>query len=355
MHIGHDVPLAPLTTLRLGGRAARVAVAESEQDVVDALENARSRSESVFVLGGGSNVVIADEGWPGLVLKVGLSGVQVDGRGAQGRVYVEAAAGEPWEALVERGVGEGWSGIECLSGIPGLVGATPIQNVGAYGQEVRDTIVQVRALDRTTGAFVDLAPEACAFGYRSSMFRGSQRHVIVRVRFCFEASSLAAPIRYSELARALGVREGDRVPAVAVRQAVLGLRASKGMLLDPRDPDAVSVGSFFVNPTLDGAGLASLEAKAAAVLQTGESMPRFAVGPGRWKVPAAWLVERAGFRKGHTAGGVAVSTKHTLALVNRGKGTTRELLALAREIRDGVRARFGVELAAEPVMVGCEL
>jgi UDP-N-acetylmuramate dehydrogenase len=356
-----DVPLAPLTSLRLGGSAKRVVRVEEEADLVPALASAEASGEAVLVLGGGSNLVVADEGWGGLVLRVALRGVSMTrlapGSRATETVRVEVLAGEPWDPFVERCVGEGYSGIECLSGIPGLVGATPIQNVGAYGQEVSETIVAVRAFDREARVFVDLAPEACRFGYRTSLFRHNPRYVVVSVVFELAVTNASAPLRYAELVRGLGVREGDAAPLADVRRMVLALRRTKGMVLDPGDPDSVSAGSFFVNPTLSSGELAALESRVAdaRVLRAGEVMPRFAAGLGRWKVSAGWLVERAGFTKGYGAGSVGVSSKHALALVHRGQGTTRELVALARQIRDGVRGRFGVELAPEPVFVGCAL
>jgi len=352
-----DVPLAPLTSLRLGGPARRVVQVEDEAELARVLAVAEAAGEPVFVLGGGSNVVVADAGFAGVVVRIASRGIRATREGD--RVRVEVAAGEGWEAFVERCVTEGWSGVECLSGIPGLVGATPIQNVGAYGQEVGDTIVKVRVFDRDARAFLDLDRAACLFGYRSSLFRHNPRYVVVRVTFELAVSDLSAPIRYAELTRALGVREGERARLADVRPMVIALRRTKGMVLDAGDPDSVSAGSFFVNPTLSALELGALEARVAeaGVLRPGEVMPRFAADGGRWKVSAGWLVERAGFVKGYGDAGrrVGVSGKHALALVHRGEGTTAELLALAREIQAGVRARFGVELAPEPVFVGCAM
>ncbi len=347
MRLQHDVPLAPLTTLRLGGPAARAATIERESDLLEALKEAEDARQDVFVLGGGSNVVVADEGFPGFVLRMASRGVEV--QKSDGRVRLEVAAGEEWDALVARAVDEGWSGVECLAGIPGLVGATPIQNVGAYGQEVRDTLVRVRVFDRTLGSFLDMDARECAFGYRTSRFRGTGRYVIVRATFDLEAKPESAPIRYPELARALGVREGESAPCREVRTTALALRRSKGMVLDPQDPDSVSVGSFFVNPTLTASAIDALEERAL------QGVPRFATDGALFKVPAAWLVERAGFGKGYGRGRVGVSTKHALALVHRGQGTTRELLDLAREIRRGVLEKLGVELRPEPIFLGCSL
>jgi UDP-N-acetylmuramate dehydrogenase len=349
--LSRDVPLAPLTTLHLGGNAARMVTVADESDLVDALGDAASRGDDVFVLGGGSNVVVADEGFRGLVVRIGLRGVAVERRGS--RVHLDVAAGEDWDALVRRAVEEGYSGIESLAGIPGLVGATPIQNVGAYGHEVKETLVRVRVFDREERRFQDLDNDACGFGYRTSVFRGSSRYVVVRVGFELGVTGESSEVRYTELAKALGVKEGARAPAKEVRLAVLALRRGKGMVLDPADPDSVSAGSFFVNPSLSKTELDALEARAQGLLRAGEGVPRFPAGEGRFKVPAAWLVERAGFTKGFGQGRVGVSSKHSLALVHRGQGTTRELLDLAREIRDGVSARLGVELSPEPVFLGC--
>jgi UDP-N-acetylmuramate dehydrogenase len=309
----------------------------------------------VFVLGGGSNVVVADEGFSGLVLRMASRGIEVSRHGE--RVRIEAAAGEEWDALVTRAVHEGWSGFECLAGIPGLVGATPIQNVGAYGHEVRETLVSVRAFDRAAASFVDLDARDCAFGYRTSRFRGSDRYILVRVTFDLEVRRDSAPVRYRELVQTLGIDEGARAPCRDVRDAVMTLRRSKGMVLDPHDPDSVSVGSFFVNPTLTLADLDALETRATRgdLLRPGESVPRFAFEGNLVKVPAGWLVERAGFNKGYGGGRVGVSAKHALALVHRGEGTTRELLELARGIQEGVRRAFGVELRPEPIFLGCAL
>jgi UDP-N-acetylmuramate dehydrogenase len=355
MLLQRDVPLAPLTTLGLGGRASRMAIVGDDADLTEALHEASSRREKVFVLGGGSNVVIADEGFEGLVVRIASRGVEVENLGD--RVRLDVAAGEEWDALVRRAASEGWSGVESLAGIPGLVGATPIQNVGAYGHEVRETLVRVRVFDRETLAFEEMAADACGFGYRTSRFRGSERYIVTRVVFELPVSRESAPVVYPELARALGVREGARAPAGEVRRAVRALRRAKGMIVDPRDPDSVSVGSFFVNPVLTRKELVALERRVSTegLLRMGETVPRFAAGPERFKVSAAWLIEHAGFAKGYGQGRVGVSNKHALALVHRGHGTTRELIELAREIRDGVQTRLGVALQPEPVFVGATL
>lgn len=332
------VDLAPLTTLGVGGVAARMGEMVTEADVVDA-----ARHEGLFVMGGGSNVVVGDE--VAIVARMAVRGV--DARRQGDRVVVDVGAGEDWDAFVERAVTEGWRGVECLSGIPGQVGGTPIQNVGAYGQEVGETVGQVRAYDRAAQAFVEMPARACGFGYRASVFKRSERWIVTGVRFAFEVGQESAPIRYAELARALGVREGQRAPSRIVRDAVVRLRRAKGMVVDPADPDSMSAGSFFVNPVVDAATAAAVDARA------GERAARFEAGEGRWKLAAAWLVEHAGFPRGWGEGRVGVSRKHALALVNRGGATAADVLAVARTIRDGVEARFGVELEPEPVLVGC--
>jgi len=339
-------PLALLTTLRLGGPAARLVRVERDEDVTEAVRAADASREPLLVVGGGSNLVVADEGFPGTVVAMATRGIAT--REVGDEVHVTARAGEPWDAFVRDMVDRGLAGVECLAGIPGLVGAVPMQNVGAYGQEVSDTIVSVAAWDRDAGRVVTIPREACGFAYRSSVFRGRDRHVILAVTFAFERASASRPIRYAELAKALGVAIGGSAPLETVRARVVDLRRNKGMVLDPTDHDTWSAGSFFTNPILDPASLARLRERAPDV-------PSFPEPDGRTKVSAAWLIERAGYAKGHAHGRVAVSTKHALALTNRGGATTRELVALARAIRAGVRERFGVSLENEPVFVGVTL
>jgi UDP-N-acetylmuramate dehydrogenase len=353
MQLECDVPLAPLTTLRLGGRASRVAVVEREAEVPDALAEATRAGVPVFVLGGGSNVVVADEGVDALVLRLSLAELEV--AVSDGVARTTLGAGVPWDAFVSTAADMGHSGVEALSGIPGLVGATPVQNVGAYGQEVGDTIVGVRAYDRETHAFVELGKDDCKFGYRTSLLKATGRYVVTAVTFALEVKDASAPVRYPELARALGIDVGAVAPLDRVREAVLALRASKGMVLDEADPESVSAGSFFVNPVVDDSGLSRIVdgAIGLGVVQEGREVPRHPAAGGGWKVPAAWLIERAGFCRGFTAGHVRVSRRHTLALVNDGEGTTRELLTLARGIVRRVGACFGVTLVPEPVMLGC--
>jgi UDP-N-acetylmuramate dehydrogenase len=363
------VLLAGFTTLGLGGPAACFVEADDDDQVVATVRGADAEGEPVLVLGGGSNLVVADEGFPGTVLRLGTRGVVITG-GDDG-VDVTVAAGEDWDALVQRCVAEGLSGIECLSGIPGLAGATPIQNVGAYGQEVAETITAVRAYDRLRDATVGLSPAECGFGYRTSAFKrggglgparraeqdpaaATGRFVILGVTFRLARDRMSSPLRYGELARALGAGEGARVPLGEARAAVLALRRGKGMVLDPGDPDTRSAGSFFTNPVLDPRQFAEVERRTAA--RSGGSVPHYPAGEGLVKVPAAWLIEQAGFAKGYPGnGGARISSKHTLALTNPGGASTASLVALAREIRDGVRQAFGVELVSEPVLVGTGL
>ena len=378
--VREQVALAGYTTLRLGGPARRLVEAATEEQVVAEVRAADEFGEPLLVLGGGSNLVVADGGFSGTVVHVATRGVHRGGgrRGGPGdgqdMVELMVAAGEDWDAVVAACVGEGLAGLECLSGIPGRAGATPIQNVGAYGQEVAERIISVRVYDRERGTVLDLAGAECGFGYRTSAFKRSLqterspagpaavtgRFVVLSVRFLLARDRLSAPVRYAELARALDVAEGGRAPLAAVRSAVLGLRRAKGMVLDPDDPDTRSVGSFFLNPVLDREHFAALERVASAVAGPGIQVPRYPAENGRVKVSAAWLIEQAGFRKGHReagtgAAGARISSKHTLALVNPGGATTASLLELARTVREGVRQTFGVELASEPVLVGAKL
>jgi UDP-N-acetylmuramate dehydrogenase len=334
------VRLSELTTLRLGGPAGRYLEAASEQAVIDAVTDADRACEPLLVMAGGSNVVVADEGFPGTVVRIATRGIAREG------AALEVAAGEPWDPLVAECVAGGLAGVECLAGIPGSVGATPIQNVGAYGQEVAQTVSAVRVLDRADGAVRTLAPGECGFTYRSSAFkREPGRWVVLAVSFALEASEGSAPIRYPELARALGVEVGARAPLADVREAVLALRRGKGMVVDAADPDSVSAGSFFTNPILAAEQAANLP----------DAAPRFPQPDGRVKTSAAWLIEAAGFGKGYGTGAARLSGKHTLALANRGYARAEDLLTLAREVRNGVRARFGITLVPEPILVGCEL
>jgi UDP-N-acetylmuramate dehydrogenase len=350
-----QVNLAGYTTLRLGGPARRFVEATTDDELIGAVRKAEEAGEDVLVLGGGSNLVVADAGFPGTVVHVATRGVTVTPGGEPGQVLVRAQAGEEWEPFVARCVDEGLAGVECLSGIPGRLGATPIQNVGAYGQDVSETIVCVRAYDRERGEVVTLGREDCRFSYRNSAFKGSSRHVVLEVTFALELADLSTPVRYAELARTLGVEPGERVPLKDAREAVLALRAGKGMVLDASDPDTRSAGSFFTNPILDAGQVGELERRVAERLGPGVAFPRYPEHDGYVKTSAAWLIDKAGFTKGHARGPVRISTKHTLALTNPGGASTEDLLALAREVRDGVRAAFGVTLVNEPVFVGVRL
>ena len=344
--------LADYTTIHLGGPARRFVRAGTEADLIEAVRAADSVGEPLLILGGGSNLVVADRGFDGTVVQVATTGVH------RGPDLVDVAAGEDWDAVVAGTVAAGLSGLECLSGIPGKAGATPIQNVGAYGQEVADTITAVRTYDRVTGEITIFPNGRCGFAYRTSVFKrdDARRHIVLSVTFRLARQSASSPLRYPELAAALGVAPGDRAAFTEVRSAVIELRRRKGMVIDATDPDTRSVGSFFVNPVLDGAALAAVETAARARCGDATRVPRFDAGDGLVKVPAAWLIERAGFGKGYSLGdGARISAKHTLALVNSGSATTEGLIALARQIRDGVRDVFGVSLTPEPVLIGVAL
>jgi UDP-N-acetylmuramate dehydrogenase len=335
--------LAGYTTLRLGGPARRLLHVHSRDELVHQVRDADRDGDPVLLVAGGSNLVVADEGFPGTVLRIETTGIEVQ---AADTVRVTAEAGESWDAFVARTVAEGWVGVEALSGIPGSVGATPIQNVGAYGQEVAETIESVRCWDRTTSQLVDIAADECGFGYRTSRFKADpRRFVVLAVTFVLRPGRLGAPVEYAELARHLGVEIGARAPLADVRRSVLALRARKGMVLDPADHDTWSAGSFFTNPVLPPEQADRLPTEA----------PRWPQPDGAVKTGAAWLIEHAGFSRGYGNGRVALSGKHTLALTNRGNATTAELVGLAGEIRAGVHEQFGIRLVNEPVLVGCEL
>lgn len=334
--------LAELTTLRLGGPAGRIEVASSSDELVALVAAADDAAEPVLLVGGGSNLVVGDAGWPGLVIRVASDTITRQDLG--GEQLITVAAGVSWDELVAQTVAEGLAGLETMSGIPGLTGATPVQNVGAYGSEVADFLTGLRVYDRQSRTVQCWSPERCEFGFRSSAFKHTERFVVLEVTFRLARSPLSGPIRYLELAQRLGVEPGASAPLDAVRATVLELRRSKGMVLDEADHDSWSVGSFFVNPLLD-------EVPAAA-----EGCPRWQTD-GRTKLSAAWLIEQAGFPRGwgldRGRGTVSVSTKHTLALTNRGGATTAELLALAAEIRAGVETRFGIRLGPEAHLRNC--
>ncbi|MEV6990705.1 UDP-N-acetylmuramate dehydrogenase [Streptomyces sp. NPDC093228] len=347
----HDAPLAPLTTFRLGGPATRLITATTDAEVIAAVREADGAGTPLLLIGGGSNLVIGDKGFEGTALRIATDGFRLDG------TELELAAGEVWTDAVARTVEAGLAGVECLAGIPGSAGATPIQNVGAYGQEVSSTISEVIAYDRRTQETVTLSNAECAFSYRHSRFKADpERFVVLRVRFRLEdAQGLSGPVKYAETARALGVGAGDRVPLAAARETVLKLRAGKGMVLNPEDHDTWSAGSFFTNPILADEEFAAFRARVSERLGEGAEPPAYAAGEGHTKTSAAWLIDKAGFTKGYGTGPARISTKHTLALTNRGGATTEDLLALAREVVAGVREAFGVTLVNEPVTVGVSL
>lgn len=358
VRVVENLPLASMTTLRLGGPARRVIAPDREEDLLAAVREIDEAGGRLLVVGGGSNLVVGDDGFDGTVLRMSTRGIETETPTAPGGRpvrHVTAQAGEPWDEFVARCVADGLTGVECLAGIPGLVGAVPMQNVGAYGQDVSETILAVRAWDRGEGRVVELDRAACRFSYRNSVFRGRDDRVILSVTFALAEDGDSAPIRYAELARALGVGEGERAPLARVRETVIALRRGKGMVLDDADPDSTSAGSFFTNPIVDAEGLARLRARVAAELGADAKLPVFPEADGRSKVSAAWLIERGGFPKGFARGPVAISSKHALALTNRGGATTADLLALARAIRDGVKAKFDVTLENEPVFVGVAL
>ncbi len=364
--------LARHTTFGVGGPAAKFVTASSVTQLVETVKHADQAGEPLLVLAGGSNLLISDLGFDGTVVHVATKGVEA--RVSGGAVLVTVQAGEVWEDLVAWAVEQQWSGVETLAGIPGLVGATPIQNVGAYGCDVSATIHQVRTFDRVTGSIKTFSTADCQFGYRDSIFKrtrfagvmlGTEKHgfregdptelprissptgryLVLEVTFRLLVSPLSVPIGYAELARQLGVQQGDRVPTARARDTVLELRRSKGMVYDPTDHDSWSAGSFFTNPFLQPEQAATLP----------DDAPRFPQPDGRVKTSAAWLIERSGFGKGYGGTAATLSNKHTLALTNRGQATAQDIVALARQVRDGVEARFGVRLVPEPVLVGLEV
>ncbi|HVR70248.1 MAG TPA: UDP-N-acetylmuramate dehydrogenase [Vicinamibacteria bacterium] len=356
LDVRRDVALGPLCTLGVGGPARYFLEALDRRTLQAGLSWAADRGLPVLVLGGGSNVVVGDEGFAGLVLHVRLSGIEATA--ADGRVELRAGAGEEWDPLVRLAVEKGWAGIECLSGIPGRVGATPLQNVGAYGQDVSETIGRVDALELATGAPVSFSNAECRFAYRDSRFKREDRgrFLILAVTFTLRPGGPPA-VRYAELERALAGR-GPYPPSLGdAREAVLAIRRRKSMVIDPEDPNRRSVGSFFMNPILPEAARPRIQdlLRAEGEGEAADAMPSWPAGEGRVKLSAAWLIERAGLRRGYRRGNVAISTNHTLALVNCGDGTAREVVELAREIRGRVRDRFDVTLEPEPVFVNVAL
>lgn len=358
--IQENVPLAPLTTLGIGGAARFFAEAVSESELIAAIEFAEQRDLPVFILGGGSNVLVSDEGFPGLVVRVAIKGIfgndrwdrlitcPTDEDQSKWTEQVTVGAGEDWDDFVRQCVERNLAGVECLSGIPGLVGGTPVQNVGAYGQEVSETIVHVRVFDRQTKQIVELSNAECGFRYRASIFNLTERnrYIVLAVSFALKANGEPS-LRYPDVKNFFAGRSGE--PTLAeVRQAVIEIRSRKGMVIVPDDPDCRSAGSFFKNPIISADAFAKLEAAA------GERPPSFPAGDGFVKVPAAWLIERAGFARGYAKGRTGISSKHTLAIINRGGATASEVLELVKEIQEHVAEKFGVGLVPEPIFVGFE-
>jgi len=350
MLLQENVPLAPLTTFRLGGPARFFVEAKSAPEVQEAVTFAQSKSLPFFVLGGGSNLVVADSGWPGLVLKVAISGIELrPGHDDEGRVLYDAGAGESWDRFVSHAVMARCAGVECLSGIPGSVGGTPVQNVGAYGQEVSETIESVEVYDRKDGQVRELCREACGFTYRSSIFNTTQRgrFIILRVTYALTPGG-KAHLEYADLKRHFEGRE-TRPNLAETREAVRHIRARKGMLIVAGDPDCQSAGSFFKNPVLSEQQHADLQKRAEA---KGLTLPSYPALEKSRKVSAAWLVEKSGFARGYGFGHVGISSKHALAIVNRGEATAAEVLALKDQIQQRVEELWAVRLEPEPVMVG---
>jgi UDP-N-acetylmuramate dehydrogenase len=341
--IKENVPLAPLTTIGIGGPARFFLRAENVDELREGLSWAREQNREVFILGGGSNLLISDAGFDGLVIHIDVRGITVESEDEF--AMVKAGAGEPWDPFVAHAVKHRWAGIECLSGIPGSTGATPIQNVGAYGQDVSETIARVEALDRTTDRVIWFTNWDCRFGYRSSLFKNYEpgRYVVLSVTYRLRIGGNAA-IRYPELQRYIDERGTAIDDLQGVREAVIAIRKRKGMVIDPGDPDTRSDGSFFMNPILSPDEYERFAAVAPEA-------PHFPSGS-EVKLSAAWLIEHAGFHKGFVHGKVGLSSKHTLAVVNRGGGTAAEVVELVQLIQSRVREQFGIELHPEPNFIG---
>jgi UDP-N-acetylmuramate dehydrogenase len=356
LDVRRDVPLAAMCTLGVGGPARHYLAAGTVDQARAGLRWAAERDLPVLVLGGGSNLVVADEGFPGLVLHVKLRGIEATA--GESGVELRASAGEEWDPLVRLAVEKGWAGLECLSGIPGRVGATPIQNVGAYGQDVSATIARVEALHLGRGALVSFSNAECGFAYRDSRFKREDRgrYLIVAVTFRLEPGGKPA-VRYAELERTLATGGSAEPSLFDVREAVVAIRRRKSMVIDPDDPNRRSVGSFFMNPIVPEAVRAQIQGtlRAEGEAVAADNMPGWPAGEGRVKLSAAWLIEQAGLRRGYRKGNVGISTNHTLAIVNCGGGTAAEVVDLAREIRGRVQDRFDVTLEPEPVFVNLEL
>jgi UDP-N-acetylmuramate dehydrogenase len=348
MQFLEEVPLAPYTTFQIGGPARWFAEALSEDDIAAGIAFATERKLPLFILGGGSNLLVSDSGFSGLVLRIALRGIRSTEE--RGRSIISAAAGEDWDGLVAYAVAAGLAGVECLSGIPGTVGGTPVQNVGAYGQEVSQTIVTVRAFDRKTLQFLDLAASDCGFSYRRSIFNSSQRdrYVVSRVHYALHKDAPASFV-YADVARYFAARDVTAPTLVEVREAVRSIRAQKGMLLMTGDADCRSAGSFFKNPVVPASVVDSLAQDLGVDKQ---SIPAYPAPQGEVKLSAAWLIERAGFAKGYALGKAGISSRHTLALINRGGASASEVTALRDQVIAAVASRFAVRLEPEPVWLG---
>ena len=349
--LSENVPVAPMTTIGIGGPARYYAEVTNTGALLAGVAWARDRGVRLFVLGGGSNIVVADSGFPGLILRASIRGIETHFEGSD--VVINAGAGEEWDALVAYCVARNWGGFECLSGIPGRVGATPIQNVGAYGQETSETLVSVEALDLETRGLVDLSASDCEFGYRTSRFKTRDRGRFIITRVTYRLAVNGEPVvRYAELERYLTDRGVDRPTPSDVREAVLTIRRRKAMVIDPGDSDSRSVGSFFVNPTVTRDELERIKEGLARSGAGAKDLPAFPVADGQVKLSAAWLIERAGIKRGYIHGNVGTSTKHALAVINRGGGTAKEVVELMELIQRRVFEEFGLKLTPEPVFVG---
>lgn len=350
MSTQENIPLAPLTTFKVGGPARYFIDAHSEHEVSEGVAFALARKLPLFVLGGGSNLVISDSGWPGVVLKVSLAGVEFEGD--LEKMLFHAGAGENWDSLVALAVTRNCGGIECLSGIPGTVGGTPVQNVGAYGQEVSGTITHVRVLEIATGAILDLSNNDCGFSYRSSIFNSTRRGEFIVLEVSYRLCRNCDPkIEYTDVKNFFAANKIDKPTLQQARDAVRSIRQSKAMLLVEGDEDCRSAGSFFKNPIVTAAEADRIQALAAKRVP-GKSLPRYPAADGQAKLAAAWLVEQSGFSKGHSLGPVGISRKHSLAIVNRGGATAKDILALKDEIEKKVFDIWGLRLQPEPVFVG---
>lgn len=353
--VASPITLREYTTLRLGGPATAMVTATTDDELVEQVRVRDDARRPVLLLGGGSNLVISDAGFDGTVVRIATAGQRVIDAPVGDEVHVEVAAGVNWDEFVQWTLDQGYGGLECLSGIPGKVGATPIQNVGAYGWETGQFLRSVRVYDRTERRVQTHAPSELGLAYRTSRFKGNDTAIVLAVTFALHHDGLSQPVRYAELARTLGVETGARLPAAEVRKAVLELRRGKGMVLDAGDHDTWSAGSFFTNPIVPAEQVTAVLAQVTELV--GDlPVPQWPADGGV-KLSAAWLIERAGFSKGYLGPGgrVALSTKHTLALTNRGSARTEDLVELAREVRDGVHQRFGVTLHPEPLLIGCAL